>query len=79
MQGNYKRLYRSRTETQIAGVCGGLGAYFEVDPVLVRLIVVGLTFVTGLIPGCLAYAVAWIIMPQEPLPQVVEPTPQPQQ
>lgn len=73
MNAHLKRLYRSRTEVQIAGVCGGLGVYFQVDPVLVRLISAAVTLLTGLVPGILVYLAAWLIIPQEPLPEVVEP------
>ncbi len=49
---------------KIGGVCGGLANYFEVDPVLVRLMFVGAGFLTGVVPGLLAYVVGWIIVPQ---------------
>ncbi|MFQ5608188.1 MAG: PspC domain-containing protein [Candidatus Zixiibacteriota bacterium] len=67
-----KRLYRSRQEKVLAGICGGLGEYFEVDPTIMRLALVLLAFVTsGLaIP---AYLLGWIIIPREPLPGVVQP------
>ncbi len=80
MGDNIKRLFRSRSEARLAGVCGGLGAFFNIDPVFVRLIWVAATLLTGLVPGLLAYAVAWIIVPPEPAPapsrqaQVVERT-----
>jgi phage shock protein C len=61
-----RRLYRSRTDRMLGGVAGGLAAYFEVDPVLVRLGIAALFF-AGI--GFLAYIVAWIIIPEEPLPQ----------
>lgn len=66
-----KRLYRSTTNKVIGGVCGGLGEYFEIDPVLVRVITVLLFFATGF--GILAYIIAWIIIPRRPLD--VEPVP----
>ena len=65
---NYKRIYRSRSESMIAGLAGGLANYFNVDPVLVRLAFVGAGFLAGIIPGLLAYIVGWIIVPLEPLP-----------
>ena len=65
---NYKRIYRSRSESMIAGLAGGLANYFNVDPVLVRLAFVGAGFLTGIIPGLLAYLVGWIIVPLEHLP-----------
>lgn len=58
------KLYRSRSQKIIAGVCGGIGEYFEVDPTLIRLILVVLFFVG--FSGILAYFVAWIVIPPEP-------------
>jgi phage shock protein C len=75
---NYKRIFRSRSESMIAGLCGGLANYFEVDPVLVRLIFVGAGIMTGIVPGLLAYAVGWIIVPLEPLPAAPHQAPNPQ-
>ena len=48
-----KRLYRSSRNKVLAGVCGGLGEYFEVDPVIVRLLVVVFTLMGG--AGLIAY------------------------
>ncbi len=62
MKKNVKRLYRSKKNRVIAGVCGGLGDYFDVDPTLIRLIWVLFMF-TG--AGILAYIIAWIIMPEK--------------
>jgi len=59
-----KRLYRSRNEKLIGGVCGGLGEYFNIDPTIVRLIAVLLFFAKGV--GALAYLIAWIIVPVKP-------------
>jgi phage shock protein C len=60
-----KKLCRSRTERMIAGVCGGLAEYFEIDPTLVRLIAVALTLAGG--SGILAYFIFWFVVPQRPL------------
>lgn len=65
-----KKLTRSRRDKKIAGVCGGIAAYLDVDTTLVRLVWVMLALVGGC--GLLGYLVAWIIMPQEP---GAEPTP----
>ena len=62
---NYKRLYRSRHERMVAGVAGGLGEYFNIDPTLIRLLFVILTFLGG--PGLLAYIIFWIVVPEEPV------------
>lgn len=59
-----KRLFRSRTDRVVFGVCGGLARYFNVDPVLVRVIsVLGILFTLPL--GILAYLVLGIIIPLE--------------
>ncbi|MGI5835771.1 MAG: PspC domain-containing protein [Chloroflexota bacterium] len=58
-----KRLYRSRTESMIAGVCGGLGEYFGIDPTLIRILFV-LATLTGM--SLLVYPVLLIIIPAEP-------------
>jgi phage shock protein C len=65
MSDNYKRLYRARDERMIAGVCGGIGKYFNVDPTLVRLLFVFFAFAGG--PGLLAYIILAIIVPEEPV------------
>lgn len=59
-----KRLYRSKKERMIAGVCGGVAEYFNIDPVIVRLIFVVLALGGG--GGLLLYIVMWIIVPEEP-------------
>lgn len=58
-----KRLYRSSSDKQIAGVCGGLAEYFDIDPTLVRVAFIFVTFITGFVPGILAYIVMAIITP----------------
>ncbi len=58
-----KRLYRSRKSRMIAGVCGGIGEYFDIDPTIVRLAWVVFTLVWG--AGLLAYIIAWIIVPEK--------------
>ena len=58
-----KRLYRAREGRVVAGVCAGLGAYFSVDPTLVRLAFVLVTLFGGL--GVLFYLFAWIVIPEE--------------
>lgn len=61
-----KRLYRARTQRMIAGVCGGIGDYYNIDPVVVRLIFVIFAFANGL--GILVYLIGMIIIPEEPIP-----------
>ena len=59
-----KRLYRSRTDRQLAGVCRGLGEYFGVDPTIVRLIFVVLALAGG--PGLLLYIILALVIPEAP-------------
>jgi len=63
--GMPKRLYRSRTERKIAGVCGGIATYFRIDPVIPRLLWVVFALVAG--TGLLAYIICWLVIPEEPL------------
>lgn len=58
-----KRLYKSKTNKVLGGVCGGLAEYFDVDPVLVRVIFVILLFTST---SLIAYLILWVIMPQRP-------------
>ena len=57
------KLYRSETDRMIAGVCGGLAKFFNVDATLVRLVFLLLLFLGG--SGFLLYFILWIIVPQE--------------
>jgi phage shock protein C len=59
----FKKLYRSEGNRVLAGVAGGLGKYFGVDPTLIRLIFVLITIFGG--SGILAYIILWIIIPSE--------------
>lgn len=60
-----QRLYRSRGEKMIAGVCGGLAQYFNVDPVIVRVAFVALGLASGI--GLLAYIILAIVIPERPI------------
>ncbi len=62
-----KRLYRSETNKVLAGICGGLGEYLAVDPVVLRLLWVVITIFTGAVPGLVAYIVAIFVIPRMPL------------
>jgi phage shock protein C len=59
-----KRLYRSRSNKMIAGVCAGIAEYSDVDPTVVRLLWLLMSLIWG--AGIVAYIVACIIIPQEP-------------
>ncbi len=66
MDNQPRRLYRSRTSHQIAGICGGLGEYFNVDPTIMRVAFVAGFFLTGSLVFW-AYLVMWIVVPEAPL------------
>ena len=63
-----RKIYREREGRTLAGLCAGLGAYLEVDPVFVRLVWVAVTCLTGVLPGVLAYVVGWVVVPERPAP-----------
>jgi len=58
-----KRLQRSSKDRVIAGVCGGLGEYFDLDPVLFRLLFVVVTLIGG--SGVLVYIILWLVIPED--------------
>jgi phage shock protein PspC (stress-responsive transcriptional regulator) len=59
-----KRLYRSTTDRMVAGVCGGIAEYFNIDSVIVRIIAVILLLPGGL-PGLLPYVILWVVVPED--------------
>ena len=61
--GNTPRLYRSKTDRVIAGIAGGLGGYFHIDPTIIRLVFVLITIFGG--SGILIYLILWLIIPNE--------------
>jgi phage shock protein C len=69
------RLLRSRSDRVIGGVCGGIGRHLRIDPVIVRLVFVVLLFAGG--SGLLAYIVAWVVIPEEPLDGSIVAVPRP--
>jgi phage shock protein C len=60
-----RRLYRSRIDRKLAGVCGGLAQYFNSDATLMRVLFVVLALLGG--PGLVIYLLMWIVVPEEPL------------
>lgn len=68
MSSDTRKLYRSRQERMIAGVCGGLGEYFDIDPTLVRLLFVVATLFGGP-AGPVAYLIFMIVVPNDPSTQ----------
>lgn len=61
-----KKLYRSKTERMLEGVCGGIAVYFNIDPTIVRLIWALVSIFSAAIPGVLLYIVCSFIIPEEP-------------
>jgi phage shock protein PspC (stress-responsive transcriptional regulator) len=60
-----RRLYRSRSDRSIAGICGGIAEFFDLDPTLVRLLTLLLILFGGL--SIWVYAILWIIVPDQPV------------
>ena len=56
-----RRMKRSRADRMLGGVCGGIAAHFDIDPVIVRVATVALVFAGGI--GVAPYLAAWILMP----------------
>jgi phage shock protein C len=59
-----KRLYRSKNDRMLGGVCAGLGEHLEIDPTVIRLVWVVIT-VLSIGTGILVYILAWILIPEE--------------
>jgi phage shock protein PspC (stress-responsive transcriptional regulator) len=71
-----KRLYLSKTDKKIFGLCGGLGEMLDIDPTLIRLGAVFLCLLTGVLPLVGAYLIGWLIVPEEVNEYSVESRPQ---
>jgi phage shock protein C len=59
-----RKLYRSTTNRQLAGVCGGLAEYFNLDATLIRVLFIVLAVLGG--SGVILYIAMWIIVPKQP-------------
>jgi phage shock protein C len=59
-----KKLYRSKKDRWVGGVCGGLGEYLNIDPIIIRLITIVLILSAG--GGLIVYIIAWLVVPEEP-------------
>jgi phage shock protein C len=59
-----RKLYRSRSNRQLAGVCGGLAEYFNLDATLIRVLFIVLAVLGG--SGVILYLAMWIIVPKQP-------------
>lgn len=66
-----RQLHLSRTDRKIAGVCGGLGQFLDIDPILFRVAFVVLAFAGGV--GIVLYIALWLVMPQDAPPAVSPP------
>mgnify|MGYP001819505562 CR=1 FL=1 len=64
MSEGVKKLYRSTKNRMLAGVCGGLAEYFELDPTIIRVLFVLVSVFAG--GGILVYIILWLLIPQEP-------------
>jgi phage shock protein C len=60
-----KKLYRSSSDKKIAGVCGGLAEYFNIDATIIRVIFI-LLLLPGGFPGFIPYVIVWIVAPVKP-------------
>ncbi len=63
-----RKLYRSRKDKMIGGVAGGIGDYFDIDSTLIRIIFIVALVLGG--SGILAYIILWIVVPEEPYPNI---------
>lgn len=62
-----KKIYRSNTNYVWKGIFGGLGEYFNIDPVLFRIIFIFFVLATGIVPGLFTYIIAIFIIPKKPI------------
>lgn len=65
-----RRLTRSNREKMIAGVCGGLAEYLDMDPTVVRVLYVLVSILSAAFPGIIAYIILMFLMPPPPIEQV---------
>jgi len=59
-------LYRSKKSRMLSGVCGGIGQKIGIDPTIIRLVWVVLSFFTAIFPGIILYIIFAIVIPEEP-------------
>jgi phage shock protein C len=65
-QTPHKKLYRSRTNRMLGGVCAGVGEYFDIDPTVIRIVWLLVVVFTGFVPGALVYLIMLLIVPEAP-------------
>lgn len=66
LMATMKKLYRSNTDKKIAGICGGIGEYINIDSTVIRVIFVLLAIMTAVLPALIGYLVLAIVIPQDP-------------
>jgi phage shock protein C len=67
-----KKLYLSKKDKMLAGICAGIGEMLDIDPTIIRLAFVFIGIATAIFPLVIAYIIGWIIIPEHPDDQVVE-------
>ena len=60
------KLYRSTDNRKIAGICGGIGELLNIDPTIIRLLLVFICIATAIMPLVLTYIIAWFVIPEKP-------------
>jgi len=58
-----KKIYLSQKNKKIAGICGGIGEFFDTDPVLIRVATILIAIFSAVFPAILAYIILWLIIP----------------
>ena len=61
-----RKLYLSKKNSKIFGVCGGIGETYDIDPTVIRLATVFLFLATAIIPVLVTYILAWLLIPHKP-------------
>ncbi len=61
-----KRLYKSKTDKMVSGVCGGIASYLNIDPTIVRVVWALVSVFSAAVPGLLVYIICAVVIPDEP-------------
>ena len=61
-----KKLYLSKKDKMLAGICAGIGEMLDIDPTIIRLAFVFIGIATAIFPLVIAYIIGWIIIPENP-------------
>jgi phage shock protein C len=62
-----KKMMRPRANRSVAGVCAAVGHYLDLDVTVIRVVWALIVVMSGIFPGVIAYAIAWVVIPEEPL------------